>query len=205
MDNSIPHIIFPFDERKTIAVAEHLLYRLGGINNYMYLLKLIFFADRFHVRKYLRPATGDSYSAMRNGAVASYLYDVCKGACPSEVIKPLGNYSIGLTGKEPRYGDELSPSDIQSIDFSLSNFVKYSEFDLAEITHAYPEWNKYAELIFSGRSKSEPMYFEDFLKNANPEDNIFKKYSLNDPYKNISDEDRIIMEAEMFELCSQIA
>lgn len=205
MDIEPHHIIFPFDEHKTIAVAEHLLYRLGRVNNYMYLLKLIFFADRYHVRKYLRPSTTDSYYAMKKGAVASYIYNVCKGDTPSDVIRPLGNYLITLYNEKPKYENELSASDIQAIDFSLSNFVKYSEFDLAEITHAYPEWNKYAEVINSGKSKREQMYFEDFLKNANAEDKIFKDYNLTDPFESISENDRKAMEEEMFELYSQIA
>src|SRR5207244_13054003 len=39
--------------------------------NKMKALKLLFFADRYHLRKYGRPVTDCAYFAMKNGPVAS--------------------------------------------------------------------------------------------------------------------------------------
>lgn len=200
----MPNIIFPFNEVKTSAVAEAILRRLGGKTNYMYLLKLVYFADRYHLRKYLRPATSDRYFAMKRGAVASYLYDVCKGDIISDIFVPLENYQVALRSDTDRYDDELSNSDIESIKFSLSNFAEFGEFILSIITHAYPEWKKYEDVISTGKSRSEEMNFADFLENANQDDPIFRRYDLRDPYPPISHDEKEMMEEEMYEISSQI-
>ena len=199
----MPNIIFPFNEVKTSAVAEAILRRLGGKTNYMYLLKLVYFADRYHLRKDLRPATSDRYFAMKRGAVASYLYDVCKGDRYSDIFVPLENYQVALRNDTDRYEDELSNSDIESIKFSLSNFAEFGEFNLSIITHAYPEWKKYEGVIISGKSRSEEMNFVDFLENADPDDPIFRRYGLRDPYPPISEEEKELMKDELFEISSQ--
>jgi uncharacterized phage-associated protein len=43
------------------------------------LSKVMFFADRSHLRQYGRPVTGDLYIAMANGPVPSRIYDMVKG------------------------------------------------------------------------------------------------------------------------------
>lgn len=199
-----PYIIFPFDQRKALSVAEYLLHRLGGQTNYMYLLKLIFFADRYHLRKYLRPATSDRYIAMKKGVVASYLYDICKGNTKIDGISSLENFQIKLE-KSANFGNELSPSDIEAIDFSLAHFAHFGEFALSEITHAYPEWKMYEQKIVSEETKSEQMFFEDFLLDADPNDPIFKKFGISDPYPTINDEERKAMESMLVEICTQTA
>jgi len=42
----------------------------------MALLKLAFFADRYHLRNYARPISGDIYYAMKLGPVPSALKDI---------------------------------------------------------------------------------------------------------------------------------
>ena len=44
----------------------------------MSLVKLLFFADRFHVRNFCIPMLCDSYTAMRQGPVCSKTYDLIK-------------------------------------------------------------------------------------------------------------------------------
>src|SRR5438045_2739639 len=90
---------FPLDREKNIAVAHYVLGRLEDCeSNNMYLLKLIFFADRYHIRKYLRPVTADSYFAMERGAVASEILNLCKGNIPNESMKPITQNSVQLIG-----------------------------------------------------------------------------------------------------------
>ncbi|MDR0977586.1 MAG: SocA family protein [Endomicrobium sp.] len=50
--------------------------------NIMYLLKLMFFADRYHLRHFGFVASGDKYFAMKNGPVASGTKDVLQGKMP---------------------------------------------------------------------------------------------------------------------------
>lgn len=195
-------ISFPFNRRKALAVAEYFLKRLGGEANYMYLLKLIFFADRYHIRKYLRPVTTDTYFAMKNGPVASWLYDVFKGQAKG--VKSIkrsedNKYFIVLATNDIKE-DELSSSDVEAIEFSLKNFGFFSENQLANITHAYPEWSKYCT-----KSGRDEMFYEDFLRNAKAGNAIFKRFHIQDPFEPIPAEEREELVEEIIEYCSQAA
>lgn len=199
-------ISFPLDVEKSLAIAQNILNRLEDKEaNFMYLLKLIFFADRYHFRKYLRPSTSDKYFAMKRGAVASYLYDIFKNGTNDERIKKIGDYTVQLTG-EPQYQEKLSQSDIEAIDFSFNNFGKYSDMVLSDICHAYPEWKKFEKELNSrdGR-KSILMDMRDFLEDADPEDNIFRKNKMSDPFEPIPKEEKEILETQLVEIHSQIA
>jgi uncharacterized phage-associated protein len=201
MSNFEYPIQFPSDREKALDVAKYFLKRLGGSDNYFRLLKLIFFADRYHFRKYLRLITNDHYVAMKRGPVASYLYDVFKGKVVVGGIENDG-YRVKLT--EAFKPSRLSQSDIEAIDFSLSNFSKYGERQLWEITHAYPEWAEYEDLLLTDSKKSERMYLEMFLKNAKKNNKFFKKHSIVDPFQPIEEEDQKELVEYIRETCAQI-
>jgi hypothetical protein len=57
----------------------------------------------------------------------------------------------------------LSQSDIEALDFAWKNFGHYSEFDLAEITHHYPEWKRHATKLRRIRPKRVEMDYSDFF------------------------------------------
>ncbi|MDI6779909.1 MAG: Panacea domain-containing protein [Bacteroidota bacterium] len=192
------------DKRKAEAMAEYLLFKLGGKNNYMYILKIIFFADRYHLRKYLRPVSSDEYYAMKGGAVASYLYNIFKGDVKAKNIKHSKDdkYDVELISNKIDISP-LSPSDIEAIDFALSKFSKLGNFDLSKITHAYPEWKRYAKRFQTNPRGREVMFFEDFFDNASKNDPIFKKCKFADPFPPISpDEKEKILDA-IKEYCTQ--
>ncbi|GAI80268.1 unnamed protein product, partial [marine sediment metagenome] len=67
-----------FDFRKTIQALHYLAKRLGGQVNFMKLLKLIYFADRYHLRKYASLITQDDYMAMKLGPVGSTTKNILK-------------------------------------------------------------------------------------------------------------------------------
>jgi len=71
-------IRFNFDESKAIEALVHVAGEWPGITPF-YLSKVLFFADRDHLRKYGRPVTGDLYIAMANGPVPSRIYDMVRG------------------------------------------------------------------------------------------------------------------------------
>ncbi|MGH7497077.1 MAG: Panacea domain-containing protein [bacterium] len=50
--------------------------QVAGRYNYMALLKLVFFADRYHIRNYARPVSCDEYYALKLGPVPSNLKDI---------------------------------------------------------------------------------------------------------------------------------
>jgi uncharacterized phage-associated protein len=63
-------IRFNFDESKTLEALVYVARAWDAITPF-YLSKVLFFADRNHLRAYGRPITGDSYIAMVDGPVPS--------------------------------------------------------------------------------------------------------------------------------------
>ena len=63
------------DIEKTI---EALIYISHKTNNLIYIMKVLYFADKHHLGKYGRYITGDNYIAMPNGPVPSGAYDLIK-------------------------------------------------------------------------------------------------------------------------------
>src|SRR5882724_2767190 len=69
---------FSFSHRKATQALNFFARKAGGRINKMKALKLVYFADRYHLRKYGRPVVGDEYLAMNYGPVASGTKDLAK-------------------------------------------------------------------------------------------------------------------------------
>ena len=120
----------------------------------MYFLKILFFADRYHMRHYGCLASDDSYYAMKNGPVASAAKDIMNNKLPEcaavsdanllKDVESLDEYSVYI---KPQSDDELSESFKEALDFSISNFGKFCQFDLSDISHDYPEWKKFEKKL----------------------------------------------------------
>ncbi len=66
-------------------------------------------------------------------------------------------------------------------------FSDKDQFELAEITHKYPEWSKHKKVLDSGKKKSVEMNYNDFFLDANNEE-IFSQ-----------DKKVLILSKELFE------
>jgi hypothetical protein len=206
--NFCPKIHFPFSLDKGIAMLEYLLKGVGGSYNYMALLKVAFFADRYHVRNHARPVSMDDYIAFSYGPGGTTLKDILLEPDvvffeKQQSIKRVSQYYVALDS--PIYTDnQFSMSDIVAMNFSLECFggigKKFKgEFILSDISHAYPEWDKYALPFSRGEIKSKEMYYEDFLINADKNHPMFLKNGFIDPFKEISENERVDLLDEMRE------
>lgn len=65
-----------FDYKKATQALNFFALKEGGTINKMKALKLIYFAERYHLRKYGRPVTNDDYWAMGLGTVPSGSRDI---------------------------------------------------------------------------------------------------------------------------------
>lgn len=203
-----PRIRFPFSLDKGVAMLEYLLKRVGGQHNYMALLKLAFFADRYHTRKHARSVSMDQYFAFPYGPGGSTLKDILLepeviffGQSPP--IERPSRYEVKLVSDKID-STQFSKSDIAAMEFSLSNFNPIArqyrgEFILSDISHAYPEWDRYAELFDTGKTKREDIYYEDFLKNPDAKHPLFLKHGFIDPFDKLSLEEQEDLLDEMRE------
>ena len=144
-------------EIKELTHALHFLIKRrsngGNIANIMSILKLLFFAQRYHLRKYGRLIADDKFVAMKHGPVESLAYDIMKGNYKqikkeadkdfaSEILEPLGQRNIRIKKDIESY-DELSDSDIEALEFACDKFGDMEQWQLVDETHKYIEWKKH--------------------------------------------------------------
>jgi uncharacterized phage-associated protein len=193
---TIQRIHFNFAFKKATQELNHFALKEGGQINKMKALKLIYLADRYHLRKYGRLVTNDIYFAMSYGPVPSGVKDIAEGSeflgerekdyTPQYIIT-IDN----LTLKSVNSVDEsvFSDSDIEALDFAWEKFGHLDQFELAELTHEYPEWKKHKQTLeIDSRVQ---MYLEDFLED--PDAHIDKCFGLNE-------QDRVTRREQLVEM-----
>lgn len=160
----------------------------------LYLLKMIFFSDRYHLRNYGITATGDDYYAMKRGPVASATFDLLKGCYEkySSAIQGIDEHDVQIKHQEK---DELSKSFKEAMNFSLKEFGHFDCKKLSNISHCYPEWKKHEKKL-SRIAKRVRMNEMDFFEN--PDDSCFIEFGKKcDPFKE-KDEEFLALKKEHY-------
>jgi uncharacterized phage-associated protein len=138
--------------------------------NKMKALKLLFFADRFHLRKYGRTVSDCAYFAMARGPVASEAKSVAEES--SRLPSPSRAYARRYVRRKDAYcysstaevdAAVLSRTDMEALDFAWQTFGHYTEFELVEITHRYPEWRRHAAKLRQPGHRRVEMDYTDFF------------------------------------------
>ena len=166
-------MLFPFSHRKATQVLNFFARQNGGKINKLKALKLVYFADRHHLRRYGRPITNDRYVAMNYGPVASACKDLAEmsdflGDEEREYAAPFLETVDQHTfaSKQETDTSVLSESDLESLQFAWETYQGWGKYKLAEHTHRFPEWKRHeAELAVSSRVE---MNYLDFLENPEP-------------------------------------
>lgn len=177
-----------FDHKKATQALNYFASKAGGKINKMKAVKLIFLADRYHLRKYGRLITNDNYLAMKLGPVPSRVLDIADSdiylddkykSYASKYIKALegGRQVSSVERVDTSF---FSETDIEALEFSWNNFSHLRKWDLSDFTHNYPEWKKHEKALRTG-SKCERMDLKDFLKD--PRKDINKCFELNEEEK----------------------
>lgn len=163
--------------KKGTQAINYFAHKKDGRINKMKAIKLIYLADRYHLRKYGRPIVGDVYWAMKLGPVGSEVLNIANisskeldSAC-LKYVKEYLDHTEGdekaqnIITKKPVNLDVFSQSDIESFETIYKEFGDKDQFELAEITHDYPEWAKFKEDIEAGKRRVK-MSYDDFFSNA---------------------------------------
>lgn len=146
-------IALNFDHRKATQALNHFALKEGGSISKMKALKLVYLADRYHLRKYGRLITNDIYFAMNYGPVPSSVKDIAeKSEFLGEMEKQYASRYLGITKyalksvKSPE-SDVFSDSDIEALNFAWDKFGNLDQFKLAKLTHEYPEWSRHKQAL----------------------------------------------------------
>lgn len=131
----------------------------NGESNMYNIWKILFTAEKYHLNKFGRPITGDEYIAMEFGTVPSWLYNASK-------IKRQGigfyrdeNFLISERNFEKSY---FSQSDLQALNYGLSEYKGLSFDQTREKNHKEPAWIKNYNKRGNAFSKIIP--FEDIIE-----------------------------------------
>ena len=151
-------IRFRFNARKAVEVILWFADKQPRITFHT-LLKLLFYADKYHLNRYGRPIVGDDYRALQWGPVASATYDILKG-------DDLGLESLGaeppftvegkfhVKGNRASDLDALSESDIEALAWAIEKYGGLSFGQLTRRTHKEPAFVN---------AQGTRMRYEDFL------------------------------------------
>lgn len=165
---------------KPEKIVDSILYMaLKGIEIDQYkAVKLLYLADREHLKRFGRPITFDKYVAMKFGPVASCAFDILKGkqvlgvkpkTLPFELFK-LDKITLVQNPKRDIDRSIFSKSDLMVLDQIADEYGDKSFGDLYEITHSHFAYDRAWK---NRKSKADEMRFEDFLiEDASKDDRI---------------------------------
>jgi uncharacterized phage-associated protein len=160
-----------FAHRKATQALNYFAIQSAGKINKLKALKLVYFADRYHLRTYGRPITNDRYLAMNYGPVASSCKDLAEmsdflggeeSAYVRQFLSPSG-HDFASTSKVETI--EFSETDSEAVEYAWRQYGDVSEFDLAKKTHQFPEWKQHESKLQSPYESRVPMHYKDFLEN----------------------------------------
>jgi uncharacterized phage-associated protein len=163
-------IKFRVNVRKALEVILWFAEKRPGIDFHA-ILKLLFFADKYHLNQWGRPIVGDRYEAAPYGPIAQTTYDILRRdplalellQMPDLPFEVRGGYLV--TGHRPPDLHKLSESDVEALEAAWN---KYSHLDFNGLTNASHKHPAYRKAEKEGRQQ---MNYADFLdeKNASPE------------------------------------
>lgn len=139
----------------------------------LYFLKLIFLADRYHLRMYGRLITNNRYVAMKYGPVASESKKIFEfmefldmpESCidyAAEYLDPLNDTSVVSLKEVDK--DVFSETDLEALESAYKAWRNHSYDGIVTYVHKFPEWaNHLAELE---TKRVCDMSLEDFFLDA---------------------------------------
>ena len=158
------------DYRKIVQAVAYLAQKSGaeGLNR-LHAFKLLYLADRDHLRRCGSLITGDSYNAMKYGPLPVATERLLKSKrAPEAECGYAGQYlrmeSTGQTSAVIHCKkidlDQLSRQEIESLDLAWSVYQRAT--DIVEYTHEFPEWKRAYKKRVAGMT-AVPMKIEDFF------------------------------------------
>ncbi len=180
--------------RKITQALNYLAQKAGGSHGFdkTKAIKLLFFADRYHLRKYGRPVTGDVYLAMNRGPVGAFAKDAAELSSFLEkdekdyvekFISPSSSGQFNYCSVGDVESDVFSESDREALDFAIKTFGHLNQWDISKLSHAFPEWKKFEKEALEPGGRPA-MSYDDFFLDAAELDPFLRQYmNGKDPFK----------------------
>lgn len=165
------------DYKKITQVLNYIAEKQGGEVDYMKALKLLYLADRLHLRKYGRLITDDRLIAMKNGTLGSQAKDIAMQSLflphvvyeyvEDKLKRDESKFTIETNNKER---DQISETDLECVDNVLGYLGNKKPFELVKIVHELPEWKRWQYVLEEEKEKSVvDLDLSDLFKPVNNE------------------------------------
>jgi uncharacterized phage-associated protein len=160
-----------FNYKKSVQVLNYLASKSDQPFNKMKAIKLVWLADRLHLRKYGRTITGDTYFAMKLGPVGSNTRDILETSSflsdetleySTQYIDVIDKYNY--TSKQHPNFEVFSQTDTEAITEIFDAYGNYGHYELSQISHSFPEWKRWKSALDNKNGSSFLIQFEDFFQ-----------------------------------------
>ncbi|MFZ5812203.1 MAG: Panacea domain-containing protein [Thermodesulfobacteriota bacterium] len=145
---NVMKIQYRANARKVLESLVWIASRRPG-NGFHFILKVLFYADKYHLQQYGRPVTGDTYVKMSYGPVASLAYDMLKKEerLPQPVLEEINEALDVQRDKTPMVFSKRDPEMGCFSETDEACLQKAMEFcdrmdfgTLTKMTHEEPAW-----------------------------------------------------------------
>lgn len=179
----------PSRNARKVVEAVNLLLTEGGTDSHKRLkvVKNLWAADRFSLRRFAQTIADPYYVAMKNGPVSSYaLRLINQDELASEADLELWRNSFETRGYDiyPIAGigtSALSLVDQQMLLKAASTFRRLERFDMAnKVSHAYPEWSVHKGVFSTYPNTSVPIDNLRFFENPSVDPYFFENPEILD-------------------------
>ena len=157
-------VAFRFQADKFVNAVAFLAGRCPGTTK-LKICKLLYFADRDHLRRFGRPIVGDHYYKLPHGPIPTRGLDILRGL-GSPVEKALLDQHVSIVRVEirPKRNPDLkvfSKSDIEILQTTCESYGKLTAGQLRRLSHAEPAWLQAEE--------NGPMDYSQFFGDSDEE------------------------------------
>lgn len=169
------------DTRKIIQALTYLAGKEDNkVMDNMKAYKLLWLADRYHLRQTGRTITDDAYFAMPHGIVPSDTKCVLENA-KTKMRNPKGYKDKYIANKGAHQFMALaeadlkvfSDSDQEALDKVWAAFGEMNARELSDLSHQYPEWIFYSNLLKDKAQKNSYRIDLDHFFEDGPENDFF--------------------------------
>lgn len=170
-----------YNHRKITQALNFFAIKEGKPINKMKALKLLWLADRLHLRRYGRTITNDTYYALRNGPVASTASNIASNDT-RYLSAEVAEYSKQFVSAQThRKFDSIaavdekvfSQTDRDALREVYEEFGKTDEETLSELSHKFPEWMVFEQQLKKAPGSRHEMSFDDFFRNTEISNRLF--------------------------------
>lgn len=172
-----------FNYKKATQALNYFARKKGGSIDTLMAIKLVWLADRLHLRKYGRFITNDKYYAMKLGPVGSGTYNIIKDSSnflDREILNYSSRFITCLDKEKKKFisSNEIdekvfSKSELGVLEHVFSNFSNMTKWQLSDYSHLFDEWARYKDQIGNSSEARFEIIVDDFFNITSFGDEIF--------------------------------